>query len=259
MTNIIEIVEKSTPDKNGTVTVCAKVECTKCGGKGSSTLWSHTGSVCYTCQGKGYILNTFKEYTEAYQKVLDERKAAKMVNNPNHIDHPSMASYMQAVTTNEKIYIATEFIPKEDSRFKYNPRIGAYATSPVDGVNTVEVETNTMYYVNSVGIVSVMPFVWYGVKTRGKKDLNAVKSRGFRFQGSELKWYTISKTLADEVARELGVKVTRSLKNARMDDLEAVERITSVVNFCKYNPNIDCIWQEMLPNALASGEKLQLW
>ena len=254
MAELIEILEQSTPDENGTVTILSKEVCSRCGGLGKSDAWVQDNGVCYSCRGRGFVLTTSRKYTAEYQKVLDAKRAEKFVTKRNHIAHEAMQVYMDVVTNNEYIYIATQFVSPKNSQFKYHRDLGAYALQPVLGTSTLKVKTDTLYYVTDTNLVNIMLFKWYGVVTRSSKDLPSVKSRGFRYDASLKRWYTLGKSLAEEATNEIGGKIFTSLRNARFEEIDKVQRVLKVIQFNEFSESE--AWKDLLPSALKAYENM---
>lgn len=65
-------------DKNGTKYWTDDV-CPKCGGTGHiDAYYMVEDGICFLCDGSGYHTTNWKEYTPEYQKVLEERRLARL-------------------------------------------------------------------------------------------------------------------------------------------------------------------------------------
>ena len=75
MMNNVELIKI---DRNGTKHYVDHT-CPRCNGAGRISYYGHVeGGICFKCGGTGRFDTTFKEYTEEYAKVLEDRRIAKI-------------------------------------------------------------------------------------------------------------------------------------------------------------------------------------
>lgn len=133
-------------DKNGTK-IYHDHTCPRCGGKGYSEAWIHTGLTCYKCGGSGQTMDprVIKEYTPEYRAILDARAAKRQEKKIAKIraEHPEWKAGKGFV--NDRIFVVgirNTFDLKDDIKAaggRYNEFAGWYFSEPHEEFQTIEI------------------------------------------------------------------------------------------------------------------------
>lgn len=152
-------------DKNGTKYYVDNV-CPKCDGKGYISYYNfNEGGMCFKCNGTGTHITKWKEYTEEYQKILDEKRLQKYVNETSEYNH----NFLLKNNFNEdgKTYVVTgdTYSIKDQIKAdggKYDSGLGWHFTDNNTKYNCIEIDVDEVTYKDNVGRYSLMQY--YDIK-----------------------------------------------------------------------------------------------
>ena len=114
-------------DKNGTKYYVSDV-CPKCNGLGRIGYYSYIDDgLCFKCGGTGIYITKWKEYTEEYQKILDERRLNKKKKASPEYNKKFLESNGFGEDLNTYVVIGNTYEIKDQLKehgAKFNPALG---------------------------------------------------------------------------------------------------------------------------------------
>lgn len=149
-------------DKNGTK-IYHDYTCSRCGGRGGSEAWIHTGWTCYDCGGTGRTdkPRIIKEYTPEYRAKLDAQAAKRREKAMAKAREENVALQAEWKASkgfvNDRIYVVgikDSFDLKDSIKAaggRYNEFPGWYFSEPHEEFKTIEISAEESLIENEYG------------------------------------------------------------------------------------------------------------
>ena len=191
-------------DKNGTK-YWEETVCPKCHGRGYLDYYGHIEQGrCFECGGSGYKVYRWKEYTEEYQKVLEQRRIKKLIKNAPKENEAFLKREGFDENGNTWIVLGKTFEIKDELKeagAKFSPNLGWHFNHETEYetvmINVEEVTYKSIYgYFSFNDYESVKSAIESKLPKKDVKESNYIGSIGEKIEiNVELikqAWYVIN-------------------------------------------------------------------
>ncbi|EMW5974477.1 TPA: hypothetical protein ACGU7O_001133 [Enterococcus faecium] len=160
-----EIISKSQPDKNGTITMKKKIPCYRCSGSGQYKFMSMgkiTYGTCFKCDGDGFLVVTEKSFTPEYRaklNALNKKRADRKIRitrekeSQKNFDRYGFEKGYIYVVIEENSYAIKDELHHQGAT--YDPLLGWFFKEKQEQYKTQKVFVEEFSVINDEGIIEL--------------------------------------------------------------------------------------------------------